>query len=294
MSELAFKHIGLVGKTASNPGLSDLVAHLCEFLLAKGIKVSIDQAMGYHGNIEGVEVLPRTVMGEQSDLTIVLGGDGTLLNAARSLAQYNVPLVGVNMGRLGFLADISPQQVTEKLTAILDGQFQSEERLMLRATVTRDGVPISEGIAFNDVVVHKWEEARMLEFEVGVDQYFVNTQRADGLVIATPTGSTAYALSGGGPILHPTLDAIVLVPICPHTLSLRPLVVASEHQVRITISEHGHASAQVTCDGHISLGVEAGDTILVKRYEHKVTLIHPTDYNYYDVLRAKLHWGEKL
>ncbi|MEK6749828.1 MAG: NAD(+) kinase [Pseudomonadota bacterium] len=294
MSEPSFKRIGLVGKTANNPGLSDLVAHLCDFLLAKGIQVSIDQAMGYHGSIAGVEILPRTTMGAQSDLTIVLGGDGTLLNAARSLAQYNVPLVGVNMGRLGFLTDISPQYVTEKLSAILDGQFQEEERLMLRATVVRDGVPISEGLAFNDVVVHKWEEARMLEFEVGIDDYFVNTQRADGLIIATPTGSTAYALSGGGPILHPTLDAIVLVPICPHTLSLRPLVVASTSQVCITISEFGHASAQVTCDGHISLGVEASDTIVIKSYEHKVKLIHPTDYNYYDVLRAKLHWGEKL
>ncbi|MDH5257512.1 MAG: NAD(+) kinase, partial [Gammaproteobacteria bacterium] len=233
----------------------------------------------------------RQEMGESCDLVIAMGGDGTLLSAARSLSSYSVPMVGINLGTLGFLTDIVASQTKEKLSEILDGQYIAEDRLLLNVKIIRDGEQINESIAFNDVVVHKWEEARMLEFETIIDGGFVNTQRSDGLIIATPTGSTAYALSGGGPIVHPTLNAFLLVPICPHTLSQRPLVVHGDSSVDVTVSTSGHARAQVTCDGQINLGVIGGDKICIKKLEKKVTLLHPLDYNYYEILRAKLHWG---
>ncbi len=241
--------------------------------------------------MHNADVMSRHDMGEQCDLVIVLGGDGTLLSAARSLAKFDVPVVGVNLGTLGFLTDIPAPQVTERLSEILDGKYIADERMFLHVSIMRDGEEINESIAFNDVVVHKWEEARMLEFETVIDGLYVNRQRSDGLIISTPTGSTAYALSGGGPIVQPSLNAFVLVPICPHTLSQRPLVIDGNSKVELTISTSGHARAQVTCDGQINLGVMAGDKISISRLDASITLIHPEDYNYYEILRAKLHWG---
>lgn len=286
-------NVGIIGKYAGAE-LGGMIQTLNDFLLSRQCKVFLDQ--GTAESLPAIEItaLTRTEIGKQCDLAIVVGGDGTLLNAVRSLAGYDVPLVGVNMGRLGFLTDISPAQMKEKIAAILDGHYQAEERLLLQARVFRDGAEISNSVAFNDVVIHKWEEARMLEFESLIDGRFVNTQRSDGLIVATPTGSTAYALSGGGPILHPTLDAIVMVPVCPHTLSQRPLVIDGNSEVEIVISESGHGSAQVTCDGQINLGLMPRDRVKIRKFDRTVTLIHPLDYNYYEVLSAKLHWGEKL
>ena len=230
-------------------------------------------------------------MGEHCDLVIAMGGDGTLLSAARSLAKYGVPMVGINLGTLGFLTDIAACQTYDKLSEILDGHYIKEERLLLRVVILRDGEQINDSIAFNDVVVHKWEEARMLEFDTSIDGSYVNKQRSDGLIIATPTGSTAYALSGGGPIVHPTLNAFILVPICPHTLSQRPLVIAGDSEISVTVSTQGHGRAQVTCDGQINLGVIGGDVIRVSKLDKKITILHPENYNYYEILRAKLHWG---
>ncbi len=289
----SFKCVGLIGKYGSVE-TGDILTALNGFLASKGCKVLIDKGTTEVVSLNGIEAVSRPEIGEHCDLAIVIGGDGTLLNAARSLAAYEVPLVGVNMGRLGFLADISPDNMTEKLAQILDGDFLSEDRLLLKSRVFREGVEISRSVAFNDVVIHKWEEARMLEFETLIDGKFVNTQRSDGLIVATPTGSTAYALSGGGPILHPTLDAIVLVPICPHTLSQRPLAVHANSEIEIVISEAGHGSAQITGDGQINLSLMARDRIKITKLDRAIRLIHPVDYNYYDVLRAKLHWGEKL
>ncbi len=288
-----FDTIALIGKYAG----SELDAHLLalvEFLHQQGRRVILDQGTRNNLELEHIEVLDRHQIGQQCDLAIVMGGDGTLLNAARSLAPYDVPLVGINLGRLGFLTDIHADQVSEKLAEILAGRYQCEQRLLLSMRIMRDGVMLSENIAFNDVVVHKWEEARMLEFETFIDGDFVNSQRSDGLIIATPTGSTAYALSGGGPILQSSLNAIVMVPICPHTLSLRPLCIGGDSRIEIVISESGHARAQVTCDGQINLGLIANDRVEIQRYEKTIRLLHPEDYNYFEILRRKLRWGEKL
>ena len=221
----------------------------------------------------------------------MVGGDGTLLNAARSLAPYDIAIVGVNQGHLGFLTDVSPGEMEQKLDEIFSGQYNEDERFLLHCSVLRDGEHINESVALNDVVVHKWDVARMLETETFVNGQLLNNLRSDGLIASTPTGSTAYALSGGGPILQPCLNAIVLVPICPHTMSNRPIVVDGNNVIEIVVRGSGHAHAQVTCDGQINFGLVAGDRVRIRKAEHKVRLIHPVDHDHFHVLRAKLHWG---
>jgi len=289
-----FKTIGLIGKRYANADVGEHLSNLANFLRDRKLDVYVDSATAEIFPSHNIESMSRQDMGDKCDLIVAMGGDGTILSAARSLSNYDVPIVGINLGTLGFLTDIAASQTREKLAEILEGKFLSEERLLLTVKIIRDGEEINESIAFNDVVVHKWEEARMLEFETIIDGGFVNTQRSDGLIIATPTGSTAYALSGGGPIVHPTLNAFLLVPICPHTLSQRPLVVHGNSSVDITVSTAGHARAQVTCDGQINLGVVGGDQICIRKFENKITLLHPLDYNYYEILRAKLGWGGHL
>jgi NAD+ kinase len=288
-----FTKVGLIGKYADT-NMCEQLRSVAQHLLAQNVEVYLDEGSADSIELDGIEVLNRGKLGTVCDLAVVVGGDGTLLNAARSLAQYDIPLVGINMGRLGFLTDISFNEFGDKLDEILAGSFTAEERLLLKVKIIRDGAILNTSIAFNDVVIHKWEEARMLEVETAINGGFVNSQRSDGLIISTPTGSTAYALSGGGPIINPALDAMLMVPVCPHTLSQRPLVIDGNSDIEITISAGGHGRAQVTCDGQINLGVIAGDRIRIKRFDKPVKLIHPQDYDYYHILRAKLHWGEKF
>ncbi|MFC1589827.1 NAD(+) kinase, partial [Pseudomonadota bacterium] len=246
------------------------------------------------GLLEGQNnIISRDELGNRCDIVITVGGDGTMLNAARSLADKDVPLIGINIGRLGFLADVSPDEIDTVLDDILSGRHIREERFLLEANVIRDNKVIFTADALNDVVVHVRDVARMIEFETHINDQFVNHQRADGLIISTPTGSTAYALSSGGPILQSNLDAITLVPICPHTLSSRPLVVNSNSEVDILISETKQAIAQVTCDGQTSFDVDIGDHIIIKRKQHTITLLHPQEHNNFDILRAKLGWSEQ-
>jgi len=291
---LAFKKIGLIGRYADD-SLGEYLNNIIEHLQKHKVEVYVDQATVDATPVKGAkspfETLARPELGNHCELVVVIGGDGTLLNAARSLVEYDVPLIGINMGRLGFLTDISTDQIFSRLDEVLAGQYVSEDRSLLSAVIYREGAEISRNIALNDVVIHKWEEARMLEFDTAIDGHFVNSQRADGLIISTPTGSTAYALSGGGPILHPTLSTVTLVPICPHTLSQRPLVIDGHSEVEVTISDSGHGQARVTCDGQIVMGVSPNDKIRIGPYERKVKLLHPADYNYFELLRAKLHWG---
>jgi len=286
-----FKTIGLIGKKYANADIGENLTNLNNFLKERDLEVYVDENTAKIFSATNLKALSRQEIGERCDLVIAMGGDGTLLSAARSLAKYDVPMVGINLGTLGFLTDIPASQINQKLSEILDGQYFEEDRLLLNVSILRDGEQINESIAFNDVVVHKWEEARMLEFDTTIDGRYVNKQRSDGLIISTPTGSTAYALSGGGPIVHPTLNAFLLVPICPHTLSQRPLAVHGDSYVEVTVSTGGHARAQVTCDGQINLGVIAGDIICVKKLDNRIKILHPEDYNYYEILRAKLHWG---
>ena len=208
------------------------------------------------------------------------------------MAHAHVPLLGINVGRLGFLADISPNELESSLEEILNGAYREEQRILLEMQVLRNDKVIFEADAFNDVVVHIRDVARILEFETRINNEFVNHQRADGMVISTPTGSTAYALSAGGPLLHATLDAITLVPISPHTLSSRPLVVNADSEIDILICNTKEGIAQATCDGHLSTDVHVGDHIKVKRKAEKITLLHAEQHNYFEILRAKLHWSE--
>jgi NAD+ kinase len=235
---------------------------------------------------------PLPVLARKSDLVIVVGGDGTLLHAARGIADQNVPLLGVNLGRLGFLTDVSPDTMLEGLNQILAGNYEEERRLLLRASIGTDADPGKPLLALNDVVIHKWNIARMIEFETYVDGRFVYTQRSDGLIISTPTGSTAYALSGGGPLMQPGLNAMVLVPICPHTLSNRPIVISGDSDVEIVLCGTHHEHVRVTCDGQNNMPVGKRERIRIRKDDHQIRLIHPRAHDHFDLLRAKLGWGK--
>ena len=288
---MKFNTIGVITKPQAESARETLQT-LFTFLKDKNCTVILDEQIPDTINSHGFKKSNREEIGKLCELVIVAGGDGTILNAVRSLAHANVPLLGINVGRLGFLADISPKELEESLNDILAGSYHQEERILLEMQVYRDDKLIFEGTAFNDVVVHIRDVARMIEFETRINDEFVNHQRADGIVISTPTGSTAYALSSGGPILHATLDAITLVPISPHTLSSRPLVVKDTSLIDILICNTKEGIAQATCDGHLSTDVHVGDHIKVKRKAEKITLLHPENHNYFEILRAKLHWNE--
>jgi NAD+ kinase len=232
--------------------------------------------------------LPLAALAGASDLAVVVGGDGTLLNAARALADSEIPLLGVNLGRLGFLVDVTPGDIAQCFAAVLDGHYEEDRRFLLRAQID-DGEPV---LAFNDVVLHKWNIARMIEFETWIDGRFVYSQRSDGIIVSTPTGSTAYALSGGGPLLTPSLEAIALVPICPHTLSNRPIVVDSACEIEISVcGGTDPRDVRITCDGAAVLTLDPGQKLRIVRHGTMVRLLHPQGHDHFAVLRAKLGWG---
>jgi len=231
-------------------------------------------------------------MASAMDLAIVIGGDGTMLNIARTLSPHHVPLVGVNQGRLGFLTDLTLDNMQESIAAMLDGKFITEQRLLLSARVLRNDVEIFSGLAFNEVVVHRSNISSMIEFEVRIDGEYLYNQRADGLIVSTPTGSTAYAMSAGGPILHPSLDVLELVPVCPHTLSNRPIVVKSSSVLEILM--HRIGDIHVRFDSHTSYDLQLHDKIVATRHPEPVCLLHPVGHSYYHTLREKLLWNQTL
>jgi NAD+ kinase len=228
------------------------------------------------------------------DLAIAIGGDGTMLKAAYLTCQYEIPLLGINRGRLGFLADIPADAIEEHLDAIFAGTYVEEERFLLTAEVLREGKSLLKSNAFNDVVLQKWNIARLIELEIYVDGNFVHRQRSDGVIVTTPTGSTAYALSGGGPILHPSLDALALVPICPHTLTNRPIVIDGNSLVEIVVSTREIDHVRLTCDGDITCEVAPGDRVRIQKKDKKIKLIHPQGHDHFSILRAKLQWGTEV
>ena len=287
-----FQTIGVIAKLG-DPRLSSPLTKLLSQLRADSVEVLLDQDAAALVHAPGVPVVDRADLARRSDLAIGVGGDGTLLNAARSLACCEVPILGVNLGRLGFLVDVSPEEMEARLAEILAGRFIEERRTLLHAEVLRGDDVIGEGLALNDVVLHIRDVVRMIEFNTHIDGRFVNTQRADGLVVATPTGSTAYALSGGGPLLHPSLDAVVLVPICPHTLSHRPIVVGDDSEIEVTLCPENQAAAQVAFDGQANIDLLPEDRVRIRRQEQRLRLIHPEGYDYFHILRAKLRWGEQ-
>ncbi len=284
-----FRRVGLVAK----PGDARLAATLevlIELLTRFDIEVKLDpQCVGLLA--AGGSALQAPLVGDDCDLVIAVGGDGTLLRAAHLISSYDVRLLGVNMGHLGFLADIPPEEVEERLSAILQGDFVEEKRLIVRSTVLRDGEPIERRDAINDVVIHKWGTARLITLDTFVDGDFVHSQRSDGIIVSTPTGSTAYALSCGGPIVHPSLEALVIVPLCPHSLSNRPIVVSSDSRIEIEVKTPAPEQARLTCDGELGAALYPGDRVLIEKGKGRVRLVHPAGHDHFAALRAKLQWG---
>jgi NAD+ kinase len=284
-----FKTVGLWGRL-SERAVAEPALQVLKHLKKRGITVFASaESDGNDAFGEATRVAERDLV-PAVDLVVAVGGDGTLLHAARHVAGRDVPLLGVNRGRLGFLTDISPEHMLQAIDAILAGDYLSERRSMLAAKLA--GRPDAEALfAVNDVVLQKSETGRMLDFTTVVDGVYVNTHRGDGLIVATPTGSTAYALSCGGPIIQPNVNALVMVPICPHTLSDRPLVLPSTSTVRVSLERDTHGSAHVVCDGEALAKLGAGETVTISLATQTVTLLHPRDYNYYELLRSKLNWG---
>ena len=286
----AFTTIGVIGKRRDARAAATAV-HLCELLEELGREVLIETDTANLMAMGNRRTGDRECLVRECDLVVVVGGDGTLLDAGRSFAPARIPLLGVNQGRLGFLVDVLPDEMRETLEAVFRGEHIVDDRLLLEARIHRGGAAASEPLlALNDVVLRNQATIRMLDFETWLDDEFISAHRADGIIVSTPTGSTAYALSGGGPVLHPSLDALTLVPICPHTLSDRPIVVGADRPIRIVL-RGDIGGATVTCDGQISFPLEPGDEIRIRRSPYTLRLLHPRRFAYFELLRDKLQWG---
>jgi NAD+ kinase len=274
-----------------DPRVAESVSALIPHLLARGVKVIVSEETAFQEEGAGIVRMPEKDIGQHADLVIAIGGDGTLLYAAGLVARDKVPLLGVNRGRLGFLTDVMPQNMFPCIDAALEGKLQADERPLLAARLSYANGKVAQALALNDVVMQKLVTGRMLDFETYLDGTYVNTHAGDGIVIATPTGSTAYALSCGGPIIEPHLDVLVVAPICPHTLSDRPIVVSARSNVEVKLLERPDTRAQVTCDGTVLGELEPGDRLSIQAASERITLLHPAGHDYYRLLRSKLHWG---
>jgi len=280
----------LIGRF-SDARVAESALTLLPHLKKRGIRALLPDSDSLDAPAGLVERIPEDEIANRADLVIAIGGDGTLLYAARLVAHRGVPLIGINRGRLGFLTDVLPQDMLASVDAALDGRCERDERSLLEARLITSNGRTTQSLALNDVVLQKWETGRMLDFETWIDGVYVNTHGGDGLVVASSTGSTAYALSCGGPIVAPHLDALVLAPISPHTLSDRPIVVSGRSVISIKLIDRPETRAQVTCDG-VSLGeLLPGDRVEVHPTARKITLLHPNRFEYYRLLRSKLHWG---
>ncbi|MFQ3208628.1 MAG: NAD+ kinase [Colwellia sp.] len=288
-----YKTIGLIGKP-NHDGASNTIQTLHDYLLANEYQVIVELSVAQSLDIKNMKIGSLTDIGQHADLAIVVGGDGYMLGAARVLACFDIGVIGVNRGNLGFLTDLSPAEVIEPLTQILAGKSRSEQRFIIEAEVYRHGKLKSSNSAVNEAVLHAGKVASMIEFEVYIDGSFMFSQRSDGLIVSTPTGSTAYSMSAGGPILTPNLNALTLVPMFPHTLTSRPIVVDGNSEIKLILANDNHENLQVSCDGHVILTVMPGDEVIIKKSECSIRLIHPLDHNYFNVLRNKLSWGNKL
>lgn len=284
-----FKTVAVVGKSDAAT-LPDVLEQLARVLEGRGIEILMDESTAQAARRPPKAVLPLAMMAGRADLVVVLGGDGTLISCAREVAEHDVPLVGVNLGRLGFLTDIPADALAPAIDAVLEGEFTAEQRTLLQGAVRRASRTMVSALAMNDVVVSRGAVGSMIEFAVTVDGEFIYTLRADGLIVATATGSTAYALSAGGPIVHPALNALALVPISPHTLSNRPVVIRSSSRIEITLVR-GDARANFDVQTHFQL--EPNDVVAVAAAARPATLLHPKGYRYFAMLRQKLRWNER-
>lgn len=281
--------VGIIAKR-QQPNL-ELLRDLCASLKQLGREVLLE-AQPSLGQDWDAQLCKRTEIAKHCDLVVVVGGDGTMLDAGRALGESGIPLLGINQGRLGFMVDIPPETMRDALAAVLDGEHKIEERLILQARILRAGKsPGPLRLAINDVVVRNQATIRMLEFETWLDQEFISSHRADGIIVTSPTGSSAYALSGGGPLLHPSLSAIGLVPICPHTLSDRPIVVGSDKPIRLVVHGADRVQAMVSFDGQTNERLASGDSVEVSRAPFPLRMIHPAGHSHFRILRDKLRWG---
>jgi NAD+ kinase len=285
---LRFKTVALIGKFNS-VGIVEPLLGLAQFLAGRGLEVAIEGETAANTGIDGYRVLPAFEIGAAADLVIAVGGDGTMLSIGRLLAASGVPLIGVNQGRLGFMTDIALADVYTTLEKMLDGEFDPEDRALIEAEVWREESLLIQALALNDVAVSRGAVGGMIELSVSIDQHFVSNQRSDGLILATPTGSTAYALSANGPILHPSVDGFVLVPVAPHALTNRPIVVSNRSRVEVTVIRG--KDCRVHFDGQSDVLLNDGDRLVMRRSAHALRLLHPRGYNYFAMLRQKLHWS---
>ena len=293
MTQKSFKRVILYARQhRANQGVNETLQRLVTFLQQHQVDAFLDNdtALGFSLPLP---TLSRDKMGEDGDVVVVVGGDGSLLSAARMAIEVNVPVVGINRGRLGFLTDISPNDLDVQLGAILSGKYVSEDRFLLKTRIHDEDKTYFEGNALNDVVLSRGNETHLIEFDIHIRQEFVSHYRSDGLILATPTGSTAYALSAGGPIMHPELNAIVVVPMFSHSLSSRPLVVDGDAAIDLIISKSNESDLQLSCDGHESHIVKPGQMVSITKNTQTFCLLHPAEYHYYDTLRIKLGWGYK-
>lgn len=287
-----FNCIGIVGHPRHPAALTTHLT-LYRWLSDKGYKVIIEQQIAEDLNLHSAQTGTLAEIGQLADLAVVVGGDGNMLGAARILARYDIKVIGINRGNLGFLTDLDPDNALQQLADVLDGHYLSEKRFLLEAQVCHRGTQTRLSTAINEVVLHPGKIAHMIEFEVYIDEMFAFSQRSDGLIISTPTGSTAYSLSAGGPILTPSLDAITLVPMFPHTLSARPLVINSNSTIRLRFS-HMRSDLEISCDSQIALPIQEEENVLIRRSDYHLHLIHPKDYSYFNTLSSKLGWSKKL
>ncbi|MDG2501394.1 MAG: NAD(+) kinase [Porticoccaceae bacterium] len=288
-----FQRIGLLGSLDVSE-VKESLQKLESFLVSQGREVVYEEQAAKLVDWNVDKTLPIEEFAGAIDLGIVVGGDGSMLSACRKMAAGGIPLLGINRGRLGFLTDISPDEIEARVMPVLNGEYKQTRRFMLETSVTRNGQQIGTGTALNDIVLHPGMSVRMMTFELYVDGEFVYSQRSDGLIVATPTGSTAYALSAGGPLLFPELDAIVVVPLNPHTLNSRPIALQGDAQIELRVSSRNELHPLITCDGHNDFTTEPGDVITIQKHANDIQLIHPKDNNFYGVCRSKLGWGSRL
>jgi NAD+ kinase len=285
----SFKTVALIGRFA-DPLVADAMLALADHAARRGARVLIDADCPAEF-ASAVERIREAELSAGAELLVAVGGDGTLLHAARLAHGTNVPLLGINRGRLGFLADVSSSEMLERFDEVLAGHYTRDVRHVLEARTVHPGAPERRARALNDVVLQKWQTGRMLDFETWIDDRYVNTHGGDGLVVATPTGSTGYAMSCGGPIVEPNLDALVLAPICPHTLSDRPIVVSARSRIEVRVVAQAPVKTQVTTDGVVLGELKPGGRLLIARADSDITLLHPPGHDFYRLLRSKLHWG---
>lgn len=295
MSKQAPLHFTTVALLASVKveAVSATLEKLEQYLLSEGCEVLFEQSTA-ELMAHNPASLPIAEFAGRVDLSIVVGGDGSMLSAARKIAASGIPMLGINRGRLGFLTDISPDELAERVAPVLRGHYTASQRFMLDARISRNGELLNRGRAVNDVVLHPGRSVRMMEFDLYVDKQFVYSQSSDGVIVATPTGSTAYALSAGGPILFPELDAIIVVPLNPHTLSSRPITLSGSACIELQVSARNELMPLVTCDGHNDFVTQPGDVITITKHPDALLLIHPQDHNFYQICRSKLGWGGRL